>query len=194
MINDAPITTRGIREAQYASRNIRREVGKDLEVVVVSGLSRTIQTYNWMFLHDEFGKPNSDYLHVPVVACPLGREIVSGADDLGSSPKRLKEKFGLPIDYSALTHVWWYTHAEGDTEPEQSYQRYKQNPFQEPPESYEPRILLWKKWLTLRPERSIAVICHRTITAKLIGRTLGNCELVTTLYDGEDFQILERDV
>eukprot|EP01126_Amoeba_proteus_P003492 TRINITY_DN11168_c0_g1_i1.p1 TRINITY_DN11168_c0_g1~~TRINITY_DN11168_c0_g1_i1.p1 ORF type:complete len:155 (+),score=18.02 TRINITY_DN11168_c0_g1_i1:100-564(+) len=154
MINDAPITTRGIREAQYASRNIRREVGKDLEVVVVSGLSRTIQTYNWMFLHDEFGKPNSDYLHVPVVACP----------------------------------------AEGDTEPEQSYQRYKQNPFQEPPESYEPRILLWKKWLTLRPERSIAVICHRTITAKLIGRTLGNCELVTTLYDGEDFQILERDV
>lgn len=89
---------------------------KDVDLVVVSPLTRSLQTFEYGLMQhciimDENSKGGKQ-LHVPVIATPLASERVYLISDLGLHVNELKNKFpyaDFTSEFDKFEEKWWFT-------------------------------------------------------------------------------------
>jgi len=131
-------------------------LGLDVDAVVVSPLTRAVQTALGLF----------DRGRTPFHVSALHRELLANSCDVGRAPNELAVEFPM-LDFDHLEHPWWYDHHERDErgiaiEPDHVVQR---------------RIAEFTAWVRARPEWRLAVVGHGVFFSLLVGRHLANCEI-----------------
>lgn len=170
-IRDAPLTPRGCEQAIQLGRQLadaqlvdRLRVG----VCVVSPLQRAVDTA-LLALRRSPGATIS-MRNLPIVVCPLHREIAHSTCDVGQHPAKLSAKFP-ELDFSELPDGWW--------RPSGLPQHRADNPRMlsgEPQKSILLRMDKFLAWLHERPETCVLVIGHSQFTKALTDMPkLGNC-------------------
>lgn len=150
---DAPLSELGIRQCAQA-RQEAIKLGVDL--VVVSPLTRALETAIELFGGDP----------VPITVSSIHIENLANSCDIGRNPTVLSKAFPM-LDFKHLEETWWY---DGEKD--------ERGVSVEPEQVYLLRVSEFSRWITSRPERSIAVVGHRTFFHKLTGRRLDNCEIM----------------
>lgn len=151
---DAPLTQVGIHQAEEAGVALKQELhehGLELDLVVVSPLDRTLDTYKTAFQHTN--------LSAPVVAMELSRETLGICPCDRRKPLELKRKEFPHIDFSSITSdedsLWSPTHRETDDEIEERARKFLHTIFYE------------------RSERRIVVVSHNGFSRACL-RVLGH--------------------
>ena len=153
---DARLTPLG-REQVRKSRAAL--VGYPVEVVLVSPLTRALQTAVGLF----DGHPSAPSMRI----VPLLRERVENSCDVGRAPAELAADFpGLAFDH--VPSVWW--HVDGNAD--------ERGVCVEPEDVVRGRVDAFRSMLRERRERVVAVVGHGTFLRHLTGRSLANCEVV----------------
>eukprot|EP00303_Exanthemachrysis_gayraliae_P003649 CAMPEP_0206016960 /NCGR_PEP_ID=MMETSP1464-20131121/23975_1 /ASSEMBLY_ACC=CAM_ASM_001124 /TAXON_ID=119497 /ORGANISM="Exanthemachrysis gayraliae, Strain RCC1523" /LENGTH=189 /DNA_ID=CAMNT_0053390791 /DNA_START=36 /DNA_END=605 /DNA_ORIENTATION=+ len=167
MLRDTRLTPVGEAQADALAASLGT-LADEVELVVASPLSRALDTATRAFRR----RPD-----LPVVAHPALRERQKRYADLGRPRSCLEEEFGaasgagLVVDFGLLPEEgnWGYTPPEdidGAAVPEEA-----EAPFLE-------RLASFADWLGARPERCVAVVCHKGVVRGLTGRAVANCEVV----------------
>ena len=152
---DAPLSKLGEEQVLNAREKLRQVA---VEVVITTPLTRALQTAAGLFR----GHPSSP----PILVESLHRERVENSCDVGRSPALLAKDFpALSLDH--LPEVWW--HADGDPD--------ERGICVEPVEVVARRAVEFRRLLSMRPERVIAVVGHGTFFYNLTGQMLANCEV-----------------
>lgn len=168
MHQDAPLSDEGHRQVKEARQRFR---AVPFELVVVSPLTRTLQTAHGIF----DGHPARPAMLVE----PLHREFAESSCDVGRPGAVLASEFPH-FDLSHLPEVWW--HAEGEPD--------HRGICVEPLERLQARIADFRLWLARRPEQTIAAVGHHTFFFHLTGMRLHNCHAVKLLLDASgDFEV-----
>ncbi|MFO7805913.1 MAG: histidine phosphatase family protein [Paracoccaceae bacterium] len=151
-LRDAQLTELGHTQA----RALAQEVSQlhDIELVVVSPLSRAIQTAIAAFERHP----------APRLIQPLHREMQESYCDIGQSPAHLAKAFPT-FDFDHLDDPWWHS----DTLDGWPYPR-------EPLHAFEGRVTAFREWLIGRPESCIAVVGHGTFLNRLTGTVFANAQ------------------
>jgi broad specificity phosphatase PhoE len=152
---DAPLTELGRRQAAERALELRQY---SYELVVTSPLTRAIQTTLGLFADHPAAPP----IHVEC----LHREFLESSCDIGRSPSLLAQDFPH-LSFGHLDDIWWHNEGEPD----------HRGILIEPRETLSQRVQRFREWLSLRPERLIAVVGHGTFFYHLTGRQLQNCEV-----------------
>lgn len=154
-MRDAGLTDIGHAQARAIAPGITRLTG--IEVVVVTPLTRAIQTMRQAFGHHP----------APRVVLDLHREHQWSYCDIGQPPSALAAAFpDLAFDH--LPDPWWHV----DTE--------HPGPFAIETEAMlDTRIAAFRDWLADRPEREIAVVGHGTFLNRLTGHWYDNATRIT---------------
>ena len=152
---DAPLSDLGEQQVRAARDKLR---GVAVDVVIASPLTRALQTAAGLF---------ADHPSSPLILVEhLHRERVENSCDVGRSPSILAREFPtLVLDH--LPEVWW--HHDGNPD--------ERGICVEPVESVARRAEEFRRWLSQRPERVIAVVGHGTFFYNLTGKMLANCEV-----------------
>ena len=149
---DARLTELGRRQVAAARE---RMADQTYDVVLVSPLTRAIQTASGIFGDD-----------APFEITALHREWQISSCDIGRRLAELQADFPH-LDFSELDDPWWRHDA----------------PIgalgfpQESEEHLAERVMAFKTMMADRPEPRIAVVGHGDFFRQLIGRHLENCEL-----------------
>jgi broad specificity phosphatase PhoE len=160
MVRDPELTALGVQQAQARAARLRAE-GHTFDAIVVSPLSRAIQT-----CHLVFGSGTT-----PIRLCPLLTERCCSVADVGTPKSELRERRPECSawdgwDEADFEEQWWPTRTLSQAE-------------------YWPlaRVQRLKDWLLARPERSLALVGHKGLMQCLTagadlpnGHRLGNCE------------------
>jgi len=151
MIFDAPLTQKGVRQAEEARAAIR-DLG--IRQVIASPLTRAIQTALCMF----------DGI-APIRIAAGHREFLNHSCDMGRTPSQLRTEFpGLSFDH--LEEIWWHQgplNAAGI--PVEPYSVFRK------------RIEVFASELRLNSERPLAVVGHGDTFMELAGFAMANCEI-----------------
>jgi len=164
---DAALSPTGEQQAQGLKAQVPTVIGDDAELVVVSPLSRAINTC----LHGFNPKD------IPIIVNKECREKLENACDLGSSPAHLAKKFP-GLEFNHLPPIWWYTNSDEIT-PTNYHERWKTHRYSEPAEVLLERISQFKEWLRSRDENKIVIVGHSTFFLHLTGlpEKLNNCQI-----------------
>jgi len=189
---DARLSSCGHSQAQEL---LQKTALFEIDLIVVSGLSRSIETALKGF--------PSEYHHKIVIE-PLVAERMEDSCDIGTMPRLLASHFP-ELDankFKSLAPLWWYAaeevrclcadlvqqlaweddiniHKQIDDKIKAICLEHLQNGKREPEENLKERAGAFLKWLQNRPEKRISVIGHSEILAQIIGYTLENCEIHT---------------
>jgi broad specificity phosphatase PhoE len=147
----------------------------DFELIVVSPLTRCLQTYVMGVrpaLEKQGRRPR-------VVALPLAAERVYTASDHGRPVVELAKEYP-DIDWSLAgdrTGAWWYEgEADDDDEEWKEWRPHGQGQYYavkgEPADAFARRMHLLQKWLSRRPEKCILLVGHWGVLRHLTGGTL----------------------
>ena len=161
---DARLTERGEAQAREAGARLR---AIPFELVVVSPLTRTIQTAALLFE----GHPSEPRFLVEV----LHRECQESSCDVGRAASELAADFPH-LDIGHLPEVWW--HADEGCATTFGL------PI-EPRPLFDRRVIAFREWLRARPEQTIAVVGHGTFFYHLTGTFLENCATIELDLDAE---------
>nr|WP_213394963.1 histidine phosphatase family protein [Yoonia sp.] len=153
-LRDARLTELGQSQAKALASEISRL--HDIKLVVVSPLSRAIQTAIAAFE----GHP------APRLIQPLHREMQESYCDIGQSPVHLAKAFPT-FAFDHLDDPWWHN----DIDDGSPYPR-------ETLDAFERRVTVFKDWLIGRPEDCIAVVGHGTFLKRLTGTVFDNAQRV----------------
>lgn len=165
MMFDTRLTQEGIWGAEYAADKAAA-LRPEPEVLIVSPLTRALQTANVAFAHYKG----------PRVVEALARERVYLSSDAGRAPSELSKEFGT-LDYSFdhLPDIWWYN--GGHIDPKRV--------LLEPEEEFKSRVEDFKAHLLSRPENCIAIVSHWGVIREMTGGVeFDNCQIQT--YRMED--------
>ncbi len=149
---DARLTELGHRQVA-AARAYAQDLNPDL--VVLSPLTRAIETGLGLF-HPE---------RAPIVVSPLHRERLGNSCDVGRAPQALAQDFPM-LDFGHLETCWWH---DGEKD--------RRGVPVEPDDVFAARVAEFARWLSLRPEKCIAVVGHGTFLHRMTGRHFANCEI-----------------
>jgi broad specificity phosphatase PhoE len=160
-----------------ANSNCRPDFVDSCELVVVSPLTRALQTF-------EIGlKPHfaSDGDLPEVIALPEAAERLYLISDVGRPVSELQKSFRY-VDFEtgfAGKHdrnKWWYQPGSNYSEwrPVNKGQRYAY--YGEPDADFDLRMSRLHSWLDQRPEKSIAVVCHHGVIDWLLDMNFDNCQ------------------
>ena len=153
-LRDAPLTALGHAQAAALAGEVSQL--PDIELVVVSPLSRAVQTTRTVFAQHR----------APRLIQPLHREMQESYCDIGRSSDALAVDFP-EFDFAHLDDPWWH---DGPTDGA-TYPR-------EPLSAFEARVTAFADWLSARPEACIAVVGHGTFLGRLTGTTFANAQRV----------------
>jgi broad specificity phosphatase PhoE len=169
---DTKLTTEGIQQAKKLRVNAPK-----VDLLCVSPLRRALETATHAY--DLVNQPT-----IRTLLQPLCAERVYMAADVGSTALALESEFGgLGFDFSSLIEStdggqspWWWT---GDST---NYDEWRPDGTYccrgEPSHEFEKRMLMFKSWLSFRPERRIGVVCHWGTIQALTGESVANCATV----------------
>lgn len=138
---DAPLTPTGKEQCAALKAQIEAE-GVDVELIVVSPLTRTLQTATLSF---GAAQPNA-----PLIACELCRERIAVYTSEGRAPT------------SALKRSWPRVHFAEVIQEEDAMFAQKEDDA-----AVARRALAFMDWLMRRPERRIAVVSHSVFLQNL---------------------------
>ncbi len=154
MVRDAPLTDLGHEQARALQE---RFCGvDDIELVVISPLTRAIQTALCAF----------DGHSAPKLIIDTHREYLDNYCDVGRAPAELAAEFGM-LAFDHLPNPWWYV----DSASTAPYEK-------EPQDVYARRIEAFALWLKARPEQRIAVVGHGNFLYRLTGHVFANTEVL----------------
>lgn len=184
---DSPLSDVGIQQAKALSDDDDGIANIDqIELVVVSPLTRTLQTMQYAVLPQLPG-------HVPIIAQPLSTERVYTASDTGRPVAELLADFEnvdkmanvnfdllLPSSSNEKSEPWWY-HVDQESavpvewRPNDAQQWYAVPG--EPKDAFERRMVEFQEWLAARPEQRICLVGHWAVLRHLTdGYDFRNCE------------------
>lgn len=157
-LRDARLTPLGQDQAKALSAEISNL--RDIELVVVSPLTRTIQTTIVAFANHT----------APRLIEPLHREKQESYCDIGRQPHELEQEFaGFGFDH--LDDPWWFDGPlDGAPYPRETL------------EAFEQRVARFADWLSARPEHCIAVVGHGTFLRHLTGAVYANAQRVEMTF------------
>jgi len=192
-LRDSELSPTGIRQALKLREQIvdgRFPVNVDeIDLVVVSPLSRTLQTFE-LSLYPQMMKKESGE-KIPIVALPLARERLYMISDMGLTTSELKAKFSW-ADFDSefpdeeTQQRWWYTRRD-EWEGYQEWRPHGQGQQYlvpgEPDDVFEDRMTSLREWLGKREEKTIVVVCHWGVLEWLTGIDFDNCEVKVVEYD-----------
>jgi glucosyl-3-phosphoglycerate phosphatase len=153
-LRDAALTDLGHGQARALASEIAALNG--IEIVVVTPLTRAIQTMRHAFAHH----------HAPRLVHHLHREHQASFCDIGRPPAALAEDFpDLAFDH--LPDPWWH-HDPAHSAPY----------VVESMHQLDARVQAFRDWLAARPEREIAVVGHGTFLNRMTGHVFANAARV----------------
>ena len=184
----------------------------DLDLVVVSPLARSIQTYELGLLPvlermKDTKQGSLGAKEPPAVVClPEAAERLYLISDIGKTRTDLSEQYNhLSIDFETgfwrdgkQDETWWFRlDDDGSVAPARpsgitssTYQEWRpasQNQVYacpgEPDEVFDDRMMRLYWWLEGRPEATIAVVCHWGVIDWFLESDFGNCELEIVPFD-----------
>ena len=190
--------------SQGAISDVERLLTQQVELVVVSPLTRCLQTWE-LGCSKAFVQAKSQARMPLVLAHPLATERVYTSSDTGRSIPQLENDFP-DVDFSECHKFanqqgseWWYT-AESDDDddddvgaetgakgPEKELSdewrphgegQYYAVPG-EPFDAFDERMKRLQSWLLKRPEKCILVVCHWGVLRYLTsGQSVENCGVI----------------
>lgn len=189
-LRDSPLSPLGVRQATQLRQKVKDGnfpvALENIDLVVVSPLSRTLQTFE-LGVWPEMEKRK---LNPPVVALPYARERLYMISDMGLTTDELKVKFPW-VDFDSqfdksTSKEWWYTSENGwedydEWRPHGNGQKYLVPG--EPDNEFEARMFDLVKWLGARPEKNIILVCHWGVLEFLTGDDFDNCEVRALNYE-----------
>ena len=159
--SDPELTDLGQRQAKALRQSLGARAGQSFDAVVVSPLSRTIQTCTHIF-GDEA---------VPKTLCALMTERCCSRADVGTSKSELVARRPECSGWAGLDEMeehWW---------PARTLSPSELWPVE--------RVGRFKAWLHARPERCLALVGHKGFFQCFTagpsmpkGQSLGNCDMV----------------
>jgi broad specificity phosphatase PhoE len=177
--HDTPLSPAGCKQAEALANKARCPAFvKDCELVVVSPLTRALQTY-------EIGlKTHFDGRNVPVVALPEAAERLYLISDVGRSVAELKTSFSY-VDFETGFRdrhddkTWWYQAGTSNAIAEEWRPVGKGQQYAcpgEPMTNFNLRMSRFYAWLEKRPEKNIAVVCHHGVIDWMLNMDFSNCQ------------------
>lgn len=158
---DAPLSDLGRTQVERTRALLR---DRTIDLVITTPLTRALQTAAGLF---------ADHPSSPVILVEaLHRERVENSCDVGRSPSLLSTAFPA-FAFDHLPEVWWHNHDAPD----------ERGVCVEPVDLVHSRAAQFRRLLSQRPERNIAVVGHGTFFRALTGRVLANCEVVALELD-----------
>ena len=152
MIFDAPITRLGESQALQARNEINH---LDLENVIVSPFTRTLQTAHLIFGHKHRFKINATV-----------REQLCNSCDVGSPPHKLAKEYPH-LDFDHLDECWWH---DGEKD--------HRGIAVEPHETLQQRAEGFAEFLKRESIHSTAIVSHGNFIHALTGIQPQNCEVI----------------
>jgi broad specificity phosphatase PhoE len=202
LYKDSMLSEKGIEQAKDLHQFFHSEEGKlllqDVELVAVSPLKRTLQTFEIGVIPHLI---NSQKTKPKIIAQPLATERLYLVSDLGSSIESLRRLFPF-VDFSSeferFGDEWWFTVKEEVIErsdekhkfssihvddyeewrPCEENQRYSCHG--EPDIIFYDRMKALYEWIEDREEKVIMLVCHWGVLGHLTDRDFKNCEVHTT--------------
>lgn len=157
-LRDAPLTALGHSQAKALAEDVAAL--RDIELVVVSPLTRAIQTTLAAFENHP----------APRLIEALHREKQESYCDIGRSPPLLATEF-TTFRFDHLDDPWWFDGPlEGYPYPRESL------------DAFEARVTRFADWLSARPEGCIAVVGHGTFLNHLTGSNFANAQRVEMTF------------
>lgn len=211
LYRDSPLSKDGIQQATSLCETLStcsesRDVLKNVEIVVSSPLTRTLQTTElalWPHLQTlEKGRREQ----VPVVALPLATERLYLISDHGSSTVELRKRFPF-VDFESEhgdeTDEWWFqVVSDEDMEKSSGWESFryvqKRNYVEwrpnengqtyachgEPDFHFRSRMVALSNWLSNRKESTICLVAHWGVLEWLTGGDdFKNCEMKVVDFD-----------
>jgi len=172
------------RNKDDSNDNINSQEEKGVELILVSPLTRCLQTYVYGVepvlskLQDATAKQSqgldTKHISVPVLATPLLRERVWAASDIGRPISVVESEFPS-VDFCechtppTTDDHWWYTGSDHYQEwrPHGEDQWYAVPG--EPQDVFENRMEQLKEWLHRRSETKIVIITHWSVLKYFLG-------------------------
>lgn len=162
------------------------ELLQDVELILVSPLTRTQQTFQYGVLPAlKQQREESNDNMPPILAQPLSTERVYTASDTGRDKNELEKEFSW-IDWSLLddtNRIWWYFYKEeDDAHNYQEWRPHGQGQWYavpgEPQQVFERRMKALEDWIADRDERTILLVVHWAVIGYLTGGyNSANCEV-----------------
>lgn len=177
---DAPLSEAGRKETQeflkqqFHQQTKLMEVLDEVELVIVSPLTRTLETLHYgvepilMNHHHLLQKRrvggDGDKKNIPILAVPLLRERVYTTSDTGRPASLLAREFPT-VDFSECPQddrPWWYV-GEDDSSWEE-WRPHGENQWYgvrgEPETVFQERMKELDEWIGNRPEKTILMVAH----------------------------------
>ena len=180
-LRDAPLSPKGRRECEQLAHELSDAPWlDDIELVVVSPLTRCLETFRHGVAPALRSRTPSDTFVVPVVVVPWITERVYTASDTGS-PLATLQKEWPDLDWSLVQESWWYTPATDEEtnipewRPHGQGQRYAVSG--EPWSTFEARLALADVWLQQRPETNVLLVTHWGVIRHWTSDEVPNCHV-----------------
>jgi len=145
------VTPEGYRMCEARVQQLDKDLPFDAELVVVSPLTRAIQTMN------EVRKSVCFKNTKKIISTQLIRERLDTAGDIGKKASEISKDFP-EVDFSYLSKESWWNYLEED-----KIKRSKNGAEEYTPETEEDvkaRIAIFFLWMLMRPENSVVFISH----------------------------------
>jgi broad specificity phosphatase PhoE len=152
MIFDAPITELGEQQARQTRNRVQH---LDVERVIVSPLSRTLQTASLIF-----GARLPFHINAAV------REQLTNSCDVGRSPTELSRDYP-ELDFGHLEECWWHNEAKDH-----------RGISVESSETLQERADSFANFLRTTQVRSTAIVTHGNFIRALTGIQPDNCQIM----------------
>ena len=185
---DSPLSPLGLRQAKAMALRTHDFV-TDCELVVISPLTRALQTFDVGLRSHFVAASNEKKNAVPVMALPEAAERLYLISDVGRSVKELQKLYNY-VDFETgfvgpeQQHdrdQWWYHPSKNRKNPSYAEwrpvgrgQRYA-CPAEPLPE-FHGRMRRLHAWLDARPERHIALVCHHGVIQSFLDCDFDNCQ------------------
>lgn len=172
---DSPVSSKGKEQIQRLHDNLEdnhKDFLKDVDLVIVSPLTRTLQTMDG-------GLQGLLPEGTRILAQPLCRERVYTASDCGRLASTLEKEYPS-VDFSETgPGVWWFDGC-GDDEDYQEWRPCDHEQWYavqgEPAAIFYQRMKDFREWLMARPEQRVVLVGHQAVLLSLTGSKFENCE------------------
>lgn len=201
---DAPLSDTGMKQAAALARQLRDcEWLQSVELIVVSPLTRCLQTYSYGVkpVLEMISSTGSREHLIPVLVHPLLTERVYSVSETGRPAAGLKKDFPDDmLDWSLLPGIdcWWYdpsrlpsVYSSFFEEEEENVSSTLTNEWRphgdgqiycvvgEPMSVFTRRMDALKEWLMNRPEKRILAVGHWAVFRHFLGTEMDHCQVCT---------------
>lgn len=170
-----------------------RQLLADVDLVVVSPLTRTQETFQYGVLpalQQIYANDDKQRTMPPILALPLSTERVYTASDTGRNVEELSKQFPW-VDWSLMkannreSKEWWYSHTSLDQDANFNYEEWRPHKEGqwyavpgEPEEHFKARMKQLEEWIAAREEQTIMLVAHWGVIRYLTGGySAENCEV-----------------